>query len=457
MTQNPTIATPQVRPRRAPTLLLTVGLALAAIAPAVRAEGTPPPINDADYRQTDPARVALGRLLFYDKILSGNQNIACGTCHHHDLATGDGLSLPIGEGGVGLGPERSIGAGPDRIQARVPRNSPPLFNLGAEEFTVMFHDGRLTVDASAPGGFNSPADDNLPEGLNHIIAAQAMFPVTSPTEMAGALDENDIAKQAAPDIEDLWEALAKRLRAVPEYALLFGKAYPEIERIEDITYVHAANAIGDFISFEWRADDSPFDRYLRGDGDALTAEQKRGMDLFYGEAGCAACHSGKFQTDHGFHAIAMPQLGAPRTRLFDPVIRDRGRINESDQVEDAYKFRTPSLRNVAQTGPYGHSGAYRDLEAMVRHVLDPVAGHANYDRRQAVLPKHPYLSAMDWAAQENARETAALVAAVTLEPVDLADADVAALVAFLNALTDPASLKGRLGRPETVPSGLPVD
>ncbi|MEC8238377.1 MAG: cytochrome-c peroxidase, partial [SAR324 cluster bacterium] len=88
-------------------------------------------------------KVKLGRLLFYDPILSGNRNISCGTCHNHIHHGADGLSLGVGEGGVGLGPDRTAGKGNSRIQKRIPRNSPSLFNLGAHQIKVMFYDGKL--------------------------------------------------------------------------------------------------------------------------------------------------------------------------------------------------------------------------------------------------------------------------------------------------------------------------
>ncbi|MEM9431339.1 MAG: cytochrome-c peroxidase, partial [Pseudomonadota bacterium] len=96
------------------------------------------PLGPDDFRPVDPAAAEVGRLLFYDKILSGNQNISCGTCHHHELGTTDRLSLGIGEGGEGIGRERIAGD----IERRVPRNAPALWNLGAEEIRVLFHDGR---------------------------------------------------------------------------------------------------------------------------------------------------------------------------------------------------------------------------------------------------------------------------------------------------------------------------
>ena len=99
------------------------------------------PITMDDFVDADPAQARIGQLLFYDKILSGNRNISCGTCHHHDHAGGDGLTLGIGEGGIGVGPERVAGD----IRKRVPRNAPALWNLGHNSVDVLFHDGRLEV------------------------------------------------------------------------------------------------------------------------------------------------------------------------------------------------------------------------------------------------------------------------------------------------------------------------
>ncbi len=269
----------------------------------------PRPVTDRDYHDggnPNPDKVQRGQSLFFDKLLSGNRNISCATCHHPLTGTGDGLSLPVGEGGLGLGPTRDTGSGRDAVHERVPRNAPALFNLGAREFRVMFHDGRLMEDSRHPSGFQSPAGDDLPPGLDNALAAQAMFPVTSGAEMAGQPGENPIAdaaaagKLAGPD--GVWEQLARRLRDIPEYVALFKQAYPdEITESEDISFVHAANAIAAFEADFWRSDDSPFDRFLRGKRGAMSPSAIWGMGLFYGKAGCHSCHGGVFQTDHGFH------------------------------------------------------------------------------------------------------------------------------------------------------------
>ncbi|MEL6700153.1 MAG: cytochrome-c peroxidase, partial [Pseudomonadota bacterium] len=140
-----------------------------------------------------PARVKLGQLLFYDPILSGNRNISCGTCHHPTLGTGDGVSLSLGEGGTGLGTERMIAA--DNVpEQRLPRNAPALWNLGAAEFTVFFHDGRLEDDPDQPFGIRTPLGADMAQGFQSALAAQAMFPVLSPDEMAGHYSENEISQ-----------------------------------------------------------------------------------------------------------------------------------------------------------------------------------------------------------------------------------------------------------------------
>lgn len=426
----------------------------AAVSPAPE---LPAPIRPVDFQAFDAKRAKLGQLLFYDKILSGNRNISCGTCHSHDHATTDGLSLGIGEGGIGLGSKRRFPKGGEMPQKRVPRNANALFNLGHKDFKVLFHDGRASVDNLYGNGFNTPAEEWLPKGLTSIAAAQAMFPITSRTEMAGDPAENEIAASRRERIDHVWPKIARRVAAVSGYVDLFGKAYNDVKTPGDISMVHIANAIGDFIISEWRSDDSPFDQALAGNDTALDNSQKKGMNLFFGKGGCSSCHSGALLTDQKFYALALPPLGPGRTRVFDPYPRDVGRMGETDDLADAYRFRTPSLRNVAKTGPWGHNGAYGTLEGIVRHHLDPLAALDNWDRRQVVLPANVKFAQTDFAVWEDAREMARLKRSLDIKPVSLSDKEIAQLVSFLHGLTDEKALRGRLGKPRSVPSGLPID
>jgi cytochrome c peroxidase len=360
----------------------------------------------------------------------------------------------LGEGGIGLGPDRK----PDPAnlpEQRIPRNAPGLWNLGAPEFTVMFHDGRLEDHPDHPGGIRTPLGEDMVAGFDDALAAQAMFPVLSADEMAGHYSENEVAQ--AVRLGQLstpggaWDRIAARVEAIPAYRVAFDEVLGEGT---PITFADIGNVLADFIRFEWRADMSPFDAYMLGQGD-LPKAAKRGMELFYGAAACSRCHTGWFQTDHGFHALAVPQIGPGKAARFETHSRDEGRIRVTGRAEDAFAFRTPSLRNVGQTAPYGHSGAFATLEDIVRHHLSPEQSLSSYSKSQAVLPQLE--GARDWTIQDNAAERAALIAAVDLDPVSLTAAEVADIVAFLHALTDEEAAKGRLGVPAEVPSGLPVD
>lgn len=409
-----------------------------------------------DFLSFDPAQAKLGQLLFYDKLLSGNRNISCGTCHHHTLAGADGLSLGIGEGGVGLGTERTAGDGDAKIHKRIPRSAPALWNLGHQDVRVLFHDGRVEATDYKGWAFSTPANERLPGGLNSLLAAQALFPMTSDAEMAGQAGENEIGGAVNSRIDKAWPIIAKRVRGVPEYGKMFVKAFPNIDRAEDVTITEIANALAAFIGTEWQSYDSPYDAYVKA-GVPLPEDAERGRELFFGEAQCVSCHNGPLFSDQDFHAAGLPQFGPGRTRAFDPIPRDLGRMGATDDLEDAYKFRTPSLRNVALTGPYGHNGAYPTLDTMIRHMANPKAERQKWQPDMAHLPKIPWLDDYDFVIVEDRLEMARQTDAIDIPAVQLSDGEIADLEAFLHALTGATAETRPMGVPSTVPSGLPVD
>ena len=354
--------------------------------------------------QQDPALVALGEALFFESELSGNRDIFCATCHDPELGTADGLSLSIGTGGSGLGPSRR----PDPDRPLVARNAIALFNSGLPGWDSLFWDGRVEVVPT--GGYATPAGSSLPPDLSSILAAQAMFPVILRDEMRGGwynVDGYTIQPGTSPDeavydaarggwhdvdtfgqpnelaaipngeqhMPQIWSALMARLLAIPEYRRLFAAAYPDVPA-GVLGFQHAANALAAFQTEAFAVVNTPWDRYLAGEEDALSSEAVAGALLFYGEAGCAACHSGSLLSDRDYHNIGVPQFGPGRD---EDAPLDFGRWHVTGDERDRFAFRTPPLRNVTLTGPWLHNGAYDSLEAVIDHHMDPEASLSEYD------------------------------------------------------------------------------
>ncbi|WP_323005073.1 cytochrome-c peroxidase [Pseudorhodobacter sp.] len=437
---------------------ITLLAAFGSVAMAeTRAETRPLPLTDADFRHHSQPEVALGQALFWDAELSGNRNISCATCHHPRFGTGDGVSLALGEGGIGIGPDRR----PDPAnlpEQRIPRNAPALFNLGILDLRNLFHDGRIEADRTRASGFRTPLEDEMVSGFASLLSAQSMFPVLSPDEMAGHYSENEVSKAVRTGQltgpNGAWEKIAARIAAIPAYQQQFAAVYPEIAAGRPVQFTDISNAIAAFISFEWRSDTAPFDAWLRGAAQ-LPPLAAKGADLFYGDAGCSTCHSGPLLTDQAFHAMGSPQLGPGKAERFESNQRDLGRSRVTNRSADAYAFRTPSLRNITATGPYGHAGGHADLRAFVLFHANPAAGLDTYTP-QAVLSGFT-TDKDDWAMLQDKAETAAIKQAIRQPARALTDDEATAILAFLDSLTDPAALAGRLGIPLAVPSGLPID
>lgn len=396
-------------------------------------------------------KVKLGQLLFFDKVLSGSKDMACATCHHPNTHSGDDLSLSIGVGGHGIGYTRVLG----ETRLLIPRNAPEIFNRGSPEWRSMFWDGRVEIDSHRD--ITSPADDKLPsELLDNVVAMQAMFPVTSRQEMRGRKGDLDItgkpntlAAMGDTDFEEIWARVMARITAIPAYVDLFAKAYPETPT-DDLHFAHAANALAAFQTLSFAFEDSPWDRYLRRETNALPTKAKEGAILFYGQAGCSSCHSGTLMTDQKYYNILVPQIG-PGHR--DSAGFDIGRARVTDKKEDAFAFRTPPLRNVAITGPWMHNGAYTSLKAVIEHHQNPLEMLQSYD-----------VSQLDRSLGKTFRlnTSTILLMSQTFSPEinvvpDLDNKEMEQLIAFLEALTSPSSKDLSHLVPESVPSGLTVD
>jgi len=402
----------------------------------------------------NPALVDLGRALFFDKVLSGNRDVSCSTCHQPSTHGGDGLSLAVGTGGVGTGATRLPGPG----RHFVPRNAPSMLNV-ALTFPYLFWDGRLAEHGFfAPGG---PADSSLgvrfPPGLSGVLATQAMLPVLNRVEMRGERgdrdrfgDVNELATFSDSSSAEIWSALMRRLLAVSEYVTKFNAAYPGTPTTA-VGFQHAANAIAVFEIEAFSKTNSPFDRFLMRDTRAMSDEAKRGGILFFGNARCAQCHGGPLLGGQQFANIGIPQLG-PGVGAAAPL--DVGRAEVFKQAAQFYQFafRVPTLRNVEITAPYMHNGAYPTLEAVIRHYSNADSALRAYD-----------VSQLDPSLRGTHHGDATTIAAIVKtmdfrvrQQIRLTADEQRDLLAFLKSLTDPSARDLSAIAPSVVPSGLPV-
>lgn len=421
---------------------------------AVIAQRDLSPYPGRDIKEPESELTRLGRDLFFDPILSGDQNISCGTCHHPEFAMTDGRVLPIGAGGQGLGEGRAFrklvhlpedtGQGMTVINpfvdVFVPRNSPTVINsalLGSQ-----FWDGRVELPA-ADEAVNTLEDAINDLDLTDPLTAQVLFPITSQHEMAGVT-----LGEFSPMVIRL--LLLERLRANQEYAERFAAVFDS----PIITLQRLAQAVAAF-ERQLIFTESPWDDYLAGDAAALSDEQKRGALLFFGAlnrgVNCASCHSGDLFTDQKFHNLLVPQLGPGKDNGIDGN-DDFGRANVSFDYRDQYRFRTPSLRNVELTPPYFHSGAYNTLEAVIWHHADPWRANILYEPDEH-LPRAFRDQVLAYDFERQAHSVSGRIGAGM--PINAAET--AEMVAFLRSLTDPAARDLSHITPSAVPSGLPLD
>lgn len=266
-----------------------------------------PAMNQPDSNPTTAERVALGRLLFFDPIVSGDNTQSCATCHHPDLGFSDGRARSMGHGGKGVGPDRTGGT-------TTKRHSPTLWN-SAYSFRL-FWDGRA-------------AD----------LEEQARSPITSEVEMNQKPEE-----------------LVTELKSVREYVALFDQAFGG-QGGSAVTFENVTRAIAAF-ERTLLSQNSAFDRYVAGDATALTTEQRRGLTLFRSlKTRCFECH--------GFPTFANPDfkvVGVPAIAGQDP---DAGRAEIAGGEPYRNAFKVPTLRNIARTAPYMHNGRFETLEEVI--------------------------------------------------------------------------------------------
>ncbi|MBL9017003.1 MAG: cytochrome-c peroxidase [Myxococcales bacterium] len=285
------------------------------VPPPDRAVGSlPARVPSPDDNPTTAEKVTLGRLLFWDPILSGDRDVACATCHHPDFAYADGRALSVGVGGTGLGPARVAST-----------ESPHGTTRNAMSVLDTAWNG-VNVRGESPGPAEAPMFwDNRTLSLE----AQALGPIRNLDEMRGTSFDDT---QIVPEI-------SRRLSEIPEYVALFEAAFGS----RDVTEHAIVRAIAAF-ERTLVARDSSFDRYMLGDESAMSPAQKRGLFEFVAR-GCTRCHSGPMFSDFRLHTIP-----AGKAR------HGRGSHTPGGVM------RTASLRNVTRTAPYFQDGSHATLD-----------------------------------------------------------------------------------------------
>ena len=291
-------------------------------------------------------KVHLGSTLFFDPRLSRTQEMACASCHDPDLAWADGRTVAFGLGRVPLS-----------------RNSPSILNTTFAE--TLFWDGRA---------------GSLEEQARMVL-----------------LNEQEMGSSET--------LLKERLAAQARYQKLFQSAFGDAE----VTLDRVATALAAF-ERTLVGGRSRFDRFLKGQTDALSDEALLGLNLFRREARCINCHNGPLLTDGRLHDIGLSYFG----RKYE----DLGRYRITQAPADAGKFRTPTLRNVTRTRPYMHNGLF-DLEGVI-NMYNAGMPTLTPKKEQQADPAFPKKSPL-------------------LKPLGLNRQDVQDLLAFLESLEEPRS------------------
>lgn len=238
-----------------------------------------------------PLVATLGKMLYFDPRVSGSQNMSCASCHNPSF----GWEVPV-EGAVGA------------QNVPLARHAPTILN--SAWLGPFFWDGRAPT-----------------------LEAQAAGPITADVEMNAPLEE-----------------VVERLAAVEVYSDGFDRAFPG-EGLTEETILTAIATYERTVVSGW----SPFDRWVEGDENAISASAKRGFEIFTGKAHCADCHTGWNMTDNLFHDIGLDT-------------EDIGRAEyEPDNPLARHAFKTPGLRNITHRSPYGHNGSVYDLRTIIAH------------------------------------------------------------------------------------------
>ena len=430
-------------------------------------------------RPIDSKRADLGRLLFFDKILGLHDDNSCAGCHAPAFGFGDSQRMAIGVQNNGV-------VGPNRRGPRNQRRSPLVANtifypalMWTPRFVALSGD---PFDGSL--GFKFPPPENVVTGVPTLLASQGSLPSTELVEMAGF---NGIAANPGPfgprhfQFDDglgqalpapdgtgfhnfpIQAAVNARLNANATYLAQFGEVFNGGVPLPagGITIDMRRLAIAEFQT-SLTAANAPLDRYARGETGALTAGQKRGALLFFGDAGCVACHAVSGQSNEMFSDFRPHRIGGPQVAPVFGVGTGDTIFDGPDENEDfgfeqtegdpalRYMFRTAPLRNLKVAPGFFHNGAFGTLEAAIAHHLDVERSLRRYDPAANNLPADLIPGPFKGILQAG-------IDPLLQKPIRLTDDEFRDLVDFVrDGLFDSRVLDFCDRVPESVPSGMPL-
>jgi cytochrome c peroxidase len=275
---------------------------------------------------TTPEKIELGRLLFYDPILSGQKDVSCASCHHPGYGYAESQEVSIGVNGIGLGEMRTFKQ-PNTIPF-VRRNAHSILNTA---FNGIDTEGNYDPQ-KAPMFW-----DLRVEGLEN----QSLEPIKNLEEMRGHTYETEVTL----------DSVVNRLRNIGAYKQLFREVFSDTAAI---TAINISKALAAF-ERSLVANNSRFDQYMRGDKKALSSLEKEGYAAFI-KSGCAKCHNGPMFSDFKLHVLG---------------VADNEKVKVADTgANGSYAFRTPTLRNLRYTDPYMHSGKLKTLRQVLEFYED---------------------------------------------------------------------------------------
>lgn len=360
-------------------------------------------------------KVRLGQLLFHETgiglsaVVEGRlQTYSCASCHAAQAGFQAGRLQGIGEGGEGFGfrgERRAPAAGATDLDLDVqPIRSPTALNSAYQE--VMLWNGQF--GATGPNaGTESSWTVNTPKETNWLG-----FQGLEIQAIAGLGVHRMLVN------EDIVDSLG--------YRQLFDAAFPDRTGAERYDLTAAGLAIAAY-ERTLLANEAPFQRYLRGNTNALTQDELRGATLFFGKADCVSCHSGPALSSMSFHALGMSDLVDCPEETFRTTpdnIENLGRGGFTLRAEDNYRFKTPQLYSTSRSPFYGHGASFRSLREVVAYKNEAVAQNSRVPA-ESLSPQ--------------------------FRPLNLTDEEIDQLTAFLEKGLDDARLRRYV--PTALPSG----